>query len=143
MWRKYFLASILTCLLSVYQVGSLTEKQVQATVKMVRNTCQSKTKASTDDIEKMHLGDWNIDREAMCYMQCALNMHKLLNKENKFDYESGMNQLKILPESFRGHTLECMNQCKDAVVTPRDKCIAAYEFAKCFYFCNPEKYFLP
>nr|QUP79524.1 odorant binding protein 31 [Monochamus saltuarius] len=143
MWQKYFFVSFLTHLLFIHQVAGLSEKQLQATVKMIRNTCQSKTKATSDDIDKMHVGDWNIQHETMCYMQCALNMHKLMNKENTFDYESGMNQLKLLPDSFRQYTLECMNQCKDAAVTVNDKCIAAYEISKCFYFCNPEKYFLP
>ncbi|CAH1183318.1 unnamed protein product [Phaedon cochleariae] len=127
----------------VFNVTGLNEKQMKAAVKVVRNVCMPKSKATDEDIDKMHKGDWNIDHTAMCYMHCALNMYKLINKDNTFNYESALNQLKQLPESYKESTKICMEKCKDAAVTLDDKCVAAYELTKCMYMCNPEKYFLP
>nr|ALR72490.1 odorant binding protein 2 [Colaphellus bowringi] len=124
-------------------VTGLNEKQMKAAVKMVRNVCQPKFKATDVDIDKMHKGDWNIDHTAMCYMHCAMNMYKLMNTDNSFNYQSALAQLNQLPDSYKKATEICMEQCKDSAVTLSDKCISAYELAKCMYFCNPEKYFLP
>nr|XP_023028827.1 general odorant-binding protein 72-like [Leptinotarsa decemlineata] len=135
--------TILLLMLGILSVTGLNEKQMDAAVKMVKNVCKPKTKATDADIDKMHQGDWNIDHSAMCYMYCALNMYRLMNPDNTFNHESAMAQVKQLPESFKGPTEICMEKCKDAAVTLDDKCIAAYELSKCMYFCNPEKYFLP
>ncbi|CAH1186086.1 unnamed protein product [Phyllotreta striolata] len=132
---------LLLCM--VLYVTGLNEKQMKAAVKLARNMCQPKTKASNEDIEKMHSGDWNVDHSAMCYMFCALNMYKLMHKNNTFNYESAMTQLAQLPDSYRSFVKVCMDQCQDKAVTLNDKCAAAYELSKCMYFCNPEKYFLP
>ncbi|KAF7282951.1 hypothetical protein GWI33_001761 [Rhynchophorus ferrugineus] len=124
-------------------VARMTEKQLQAAVKLVRNMCTGKTKATTDDIDKMHKGDWEVDHNAMCYMWCSLNMYKLMDKNNRFDRKSADAQLAQLPESMQKYVNKCIGQCENAATHFDDKCYAAWEYSKCMYFCDPEKYFLP
>lgn len=57
----------------------MTEKQMKAALKLVRNTCQPKNKATDEDIDKMHKGDWEVDKTARCYMACILTMYKLVS----------------------------------------------------------------
>ncbi|XP_056645762.1 general odorant-binding protein lush-like [Diorhabda carinulata] len=128
---------------AVISIIGMNEKQMKAAVKLVTNMCLQKTKATSEDIEKMHKGDWDVDHTAMCYMYCALNSYKLINKNNTLNYEAAMNQLGELPERYRDSAQQCTDQCRDAVVSLNEKCTAAYELAKCMYFCNPQKYFLP
>nr|CAI5858691.1 unnamed protein product [Callosobruchus analis] len=139
---KSLLLAVSLLFILVYVTG-MTEKQMWAAVKLARNTCQNKHKASTADIDKMHQGDWNVDHSAMCYMHCALNMYKLMYPNNTFNLEASMKQTPQLPDSFRESAETCIFNCKDEAKTLDDKCVAAYELTKCMYFCNPEKYFLP
>ncbi|CAH1375828.1 hypothetical protein MTP99_017210 [Tenebrio molitor] len=124
--------------------AAMSDAQLKAAVKLVRNMCQPKTKATNEDIKKMHEGDWNIDRTAMCYMHCALNSNKLISKENTLNVDVAVSQAqKTLPLSIKEPTLVTINQCKDSAKTTDDKCKAAYEISKCLYEANPEIYFLP
>ncbi|XP_056645763.1 general odorant-binding protein lush-like isoform X2 [Diorhabda sublineata] len=116
---------------AVISIIGMNEKQMKAAVKLVTNMCLQKTKATSEDIEKMHKGDWDVDHTAM------------INKNNTLNYEAAMNQLGELPERYRDSAQQCTDQCRDAVVSLNEKCTAAYELAKCMYFCNPQKYFLP
>ncbi|XP_063921933.1 general odorant-binding protein 72-like [Zophobas morio] len=122
----------------------MSDAQVKAAGKLVRNVCQPKNKATDEDIDKMHQGDWNIDHTAMCYMHCVLTSQKLITKENNLDYDVAMNAAKTkLPVTIRDGTLVTIEQCKDSAKTLTDKCVAAYEISKCLYEANPQIYFLP
>ncbi|XP_060517381.1 general odorant-binding protein lush [Cylas formicarius] len=123
--------------------AAMSEKQVVAAVRLVRNMCLPKTKALPEEIDKMHVGDWDIGHNTMCYMQCALNQYKLIGKNNKLDMAQAEQQTKQLPPSLKAYTDRCLQVCKDSAVTLDDKCVAGYEISKCMYFCDPEKYFLP
>ncbi|XP_028135948.1 uncharacterized protein LOC114330732 isoform X2 [Diabrotica virgifera virgifera] len=122
---------ILAC--SIIMTTGLNEKQMEAAKKVVTNVCTQKTKATLEEIDKMHHGDWEIDHSAMCYMWCAFNMYKLMHKNNTLNYASATTQLNQLPESFYESAKMSIEKCKDE----------AYEIAKCMYFANPDKYFLP
>ncbi|ERL84669.1 hypothetical protein D910_02096 [Dendroctonus ponderosae] len=123
----------------------LTEKQVAAAVKLVRNMCMGKSKVNPEDIEKMHQGNWDVDYEAQCYMWCGFNMYKMLDKENHFDKKSALQQMEQLPIDLQDYVIKCMGQCENAgeLTNFDDKCVVAFEYSKCLYFCDPEKYFLP
>lgn len=106
----------------------------------------------------MHKGDWELEKNAKCYLWCILNMYKLVNldlnsfklliylfcicqitKDNAFDWEAGIVTLtNQAPESIRTPAIISVKNCKDAVQTPSDKCAAAYEIAHCMYLDNPE-----
>ncbi|KAH1023811.1 hypothetical protein HUJ05_003411 [Dendroctonus ponderosae] len=143
----------------------LTEKQVAAAVKLVRNMCMGKSKVNPDnlahdvrklllltislcvveDIEKMHQGNWDVDYEAQCYMWCGFNMYKMLDKENHFDKKSALQQMEQLPIDLQDYVIKCMGQCENAgeLTNFDDKCVVAFEYSKCLYFCDPEvKYLL-
>ncbi|RZC32560.1 SCO1 -like, mitochondrial, partial [Asbolus verrucosus] len=128
----------------------MSEQQMKAALKLVRNVCQPKFKTTDEQIDAMHKGDWNLEHNAQCYLWCILNMYKLITKENAFDWETGITTLtNQAPETLRVTAIQSVNNCKDSVKTPSDKCTAAYEIAHCIYLDNPEvnfmniKYFLP
>ncbi|KAJ3626731.1 hypothetical protein MTP99_017208 [Tenebrio molitor] len=117
---------------------------MKAALKLVRNVCQPKFKATNEQIDAMHKGDWELEKNAKCYLWCILNMYKLITKDNAFDWEAGIVTLtNQAPESIRTPAIISVKNCKDAVQTPSDKCAAAYEIAHCMYLDNPENYFLP
>ncbi|XP_066261903.1 general odorant-binding protein 72-like [Euwallacea similis] len=122
----------------------MTEKQLVAAVKLVRNMCTAKEKPNIADIDKMHQGDWDVGYKAQCYMSCALNSYKLINKDNRLDREAINVQIEtLLPENLRDYVVGCMDQCENTATNLTDRCVAAYQYSKCVYFCDPEKYFLP
>ncbi|XP_019877617.1 general odorant-binding protein 72 [Aethina tumida] len=123
--------------------SAMTEAQIKATGKLLRNTCQPKSKTTDEIIEGMHQGNWDMDRTGMCYLHCIFSSTKVLNKDNTFNYDSAMAQIKSLPEGRKEPARICMEQCKDAGVTTSDKCIVGYEIGKCIYDCNPANYLLP
>ncbi|XP_068897792.1 general odorant-binding protein 72-like isoform X2 [Tenebrio molitor] len=118
--------------------AAMSEAQLKATVRLIRNVCQPKTQATNEDIKKMHDGDWNVDHPAMCYMQCALMRNRLMAKNNTLNLEVGINLAKSrLPEARKNPSIEAMTKCKDSAKTLNDKCVAAYEISKCLYESNP------
>ncbi|KAK9871819.1 hypothetical protein WA026_014275 [Henosepilachna vigintioctopunctata] len=140
------LLSFALCTFFLYREteGAMSEAQMKAALKLLRNVCQPKNKATNEQIDAMHRGDWNQDRNGMCYMHCILSMYKLITKENKFDWQAGLTAIEVqAPDSIKETAIHGINSCKDSVKTPSDKCIAAFEIAHCFYLDNPDAYFLP
>nr|AMP19492.1 odorant binding protein 10 [Tomicus yunnanensis] len=124
--------------------GAMSEAQMKAALKLIRNVCQPKNKATNEQITAMHNGDWNQDKNGMCYMNCVLNYYKLQLPDNSFDWETGLKVVESqAPPSMAAYIIETIEKCKDSVKTREDKCKAAVEIAKCLYDQNPEKYFLP
>ncbi|KAJ8965132.1 hypothetical protein NQ314_004357 [Rhamnusium bicolor] len=61
-----------------------------------------------------------------------------LKKDNSFDWEGGIKALAAnAPTSIADPGMESIKNCKDAVKTTDDKCVASYEIAKCIYDDNP------
>uniref|UniRef100_M3V875 Odorant binding protein 3 n=1 Tax=Ips typographus TaxID=55986 RepID=M3V875_IPSTY len=141
---KVFVYFFVVLFLSEQSVSRMTEKQLAAAVKLVRNMCLSKEKAKLEEVDKMHEGNWDIDHKTQCYMWCVLSQYKLIGKPNHFDRESANIQVDtLLPESMHDYVVGCLDKCENAATNFDDKCVAAYEYAKCLYFCNPKEYFLP
>ncbi|CAH0557649.1 unnamed protein product [Brassicogethes aeneus] len=142
MWSKRW-SPVFCVIFFICSAFCMTEQQLKATSKMVRNVCQPKSKATNEAVDGMHEGIWDIDQNAMCYLHCCINYMKLMNKDNTFNLETAQMQLKTLPEERKAPTAACMEQCKDSIKTFEDKCQAAYELAKCMYDCNPKEYLIP
>nr|QES69428.1 odorant binding protein 33 [Pagiophloeus tsushimanus] len=141
---KLFLPLLLLGLAIDQACCAMTEAQMKAALKLIRNVCQPKNKATDAQIAAMHSGDWNQDKNGMCYLQCVLNYYKLQLPDNSFDWESGVKTIEAqAPASIASVAVGAVKNCKDAVQTFDDKCKAAWEIAKCIYDFNPEKYFLP
>nr|UXE42852.1 odorant binding protein [Hippodamia variegata] len=141
---KVIFVIVLSAYVLIENEAAMTDAQLKAALKLLRNVCQPKNKATNEQIEAMHKGDWNQDKNGMCYMYCVLNMYKLMKKDNTLDYEVGMATIENqAPESVKVTATHALNACKDAAKTTSDKCVAAHEIAKCIYFDNPAAYFLP
>nr|QTE76120.1 odorant binding protein 12 [Harmonia axyridis] len=141
---KVFVLLILSAHILIENEAAMTDAQLKAALKLLRNVCQPKNKATNEQIEAMHKGDRNQDKNGMCYMHCVLNMYKLIKKDNTLDYEVGMSTIEAqAPDSIKATAIHSLNSCKDAAKTTSDKCIAAFEIAHCLYLDNPPAYFLP
>nr|UYB94410.1 odorant-binding protein 8 [Lytta caraganae] len=132
-------------LASIYtSEGVMTEKQMEAAKKLIRNVCQPKFKVTDERIEAMHKGDWSPDKPIMCYNWCVLNMYKLITKDNQFAFDLAITTLKAqAPLSIQETASKSVTNCKDSVKTTTDKCAAGFEVARCVYMDDPEHYFLP
>ncbi|CAH1102713.1 unnamed protein product [Psylliodes chrysocephalus] len=128
-------------LFTQYGFCAMSEKQMNATKKLVRNTCVTKTKVSPDVVDAMHKGDFS---QGQCYLSCILNTYKLILPEGTFDWEGGIKAINAnMPPNIAEPACETVKNCKDSMKTKTDKCIGAAEIAKCLYDDNPSNYFLP
>nr|UYS88359.1 odorant binding protein 7 [Aromia bungii] len=124
--------------------SAMTEKQLNATKKLVRNTCINKAKSTPEQVEGLQKGEFIEDKNVQCYLYCILNTYKLIRKDNSFDWEGGIKALEAnAPPSIAAPGVNTIEKCKDAVKTTNDKCTASFEIAKCIYADNPGNYFLP
>ncbi|XP_050298251.1 general odorant-binding protein 72-like [Anthonomus grandis grandis] len=124
--------------------AAMTEKQMKAAVRLIKNACVPKSKVTEEQIEAMQHGNFDLEKSAMCYVHCVLNYYKLQLPDNSFDWETGIKIIETqAPSSIASFAIDAMKACKDAVKTPGEKCKAAMEIARCIYEFNPEKYFLP
>ncbi|XP_057652126.1 uncharacterized protein LOC130891410 [Diorhabda carinulata] len=137
---------LLLCLLYIYEnvLAIMTEKQIEATKKLIRNTCINKQGVAPEKVDGMYKGEFDFsDKNSMCYMHCVLKTYKLIKKDNTFDWEEGINVMQtIAPPNIATPVIESIKNCKNAVKTD-NKCTAALEIAKCLYDDDPEHYILP
>ncbi|XP_022918322.1 general odorant-binding protein 19a-like [Onthophagus taurus] len=143
---KYtFYCSVAALLLFMQQAeAAMTEKQVLAAIKLIRNTCKTKTKVADEQIDDTHNGKWDDNDEKLkCYSNCVLGMMKMQKKNGAPDEESAIKQLPQLPESMREPFEISIKKCINAGDGLTNKCDVAYSFFKCLYFDNPQNYFLP
>ncbi|XP_060527914.1 general odorant-binding protein 19a isoform X2 [Cylas formicarius] len=97
--------------------AAMSEAQMKAALKLVRNTCQPKSKATSEQIEAMKQGDWNQDRNGQCYLNCILTMYKLQKKDNTFDWESGLKVLENqAPPSIATTAIASVLNCKESEI---------------------------
>ncbi|CAH1974056.1 unnamed protein product [Acanthoscelides obtectus] len=133
---------LLWCLLCVTHLANaaISEKQMKATMKLLRNTCINKFKIPIEDVDAMHTGDFS---KGGCYVMCILETYKLL-KGNVYDWENAVTTIRAnAPPSVAEDAVAAVVACKDAMKTKDDKCIGSAEIGKCIYDFAPEKYFLP
>nr|AQY18974.1 odorant-binding protein [Galeruca daurica] len=142
---KYIFLSL--CLFFIYEnVQTLmTEKQIAATKKLIRNTCINKQGVAPEKVDGMYKGEFDFsDKNSMCYVHCVLTTYKLIKKDNTFDWEEGISVMQLnAPPSIATPVIETIKNCKNAVKTTNHKCTAALEIAKCLYDDDPVHYFLP
>lgn len=131
--------------ISLFKFGlsGVTEKQLKNGAKLYRNNCQPKTKVTDELIDNMHIGKWDDDKTAKCYMNCVLTMMKLVDKAGNIAYELALAQMSKIPEARVAPTEKSIKNCKTVGADAADKCDASWQFAKCIYFDNTENYFLP
>lgn len=68
-----------------------------------------------------------------------MNTYKLFKSDNTFDWEAGVKALHAnAPDSIAIPGGVSVKNCKDAIKTPDNKCMAAMEIAKCIYEDNPQ-----
>nr|WJJ63263.1 odorant binding protein 4 [Pachyrhinus yasumatsui] len=129
---------VLTGVLFQHVSSRLTEKQVAATIKLVRNMCSGRAKAAAEEIDKLHQGIWEVDNTVKCYLWCILHTNKLMDDDNKIIMGTLEFQRTQLPESMIDHVVKSVTNCEHAATNLGEKCTAAWEFAKCIYDVDPE-----
>ncbi|CAH1985986.1 unnamed protein product [Acanthoscelides obtectus] len=73
-----------------------------------------------------------------------MSTYNLLNKDMIFDWEGGIKALRAnAPPHIADPGAVTIENCRDAIKTKNDQCIAATEIARCLYQDNPSNYFLP
>ncbi|KAK9737582.1 PBP/GOBP family [Popillia japonica] len=123
---------------------SINEAQMKAGIKLIKNTCRTKTKITDEQIAKMHEGVWDDDDDVTkCYCHCALGMMKLQAKNGAFDHELFEKQKPIIPEVIRDPLIASVNNCVNAGEGLTKKCDLSYAFFKCVYLDDPEHYMFP
>ncbi|XP_072377466.1 general odorant-binding protein 72-like [Diabrotica undecimpunctata] len=142
---KYLFLLLCLFIFHQYVAAYMTEKQIEATKKLIRNTCTNKQGVAKEKVDGMQKGDFDFnDKNAMCYLHCVLMTYKLMKKDNTFDWEEGLIVLKDkAPPSIGVPASASFSHCKDSVKTKEHKCTAAMEIAKCLYDFDPPNYFLP
>nr|AIZ03623.1 odorant binding protein 3-like protein [Anomala corpulenta]AKC58524.1 odorant binding protein 3 [Anomala corpulenta] len=123
---------------------SLNEAQMKAGIKLIKNTCRTKTKITDEQIAKMHEGVWDdADDVTKCYCHCALGMMKMQAKNGAFEYELFEKQKPMIPETIRETLIASVDNCINAGEGLTKKCDLSYAFFKCVYLYDPEHYMFP
>ncbi|GJQ75994.1 putative odorant binding protein [Trypoxylus dichotomus] len=123
---------------------SVNEAQMKAAVKLIKNTCKTKTKITDEQIDKMHQGIWDdTDEVSKCYVYCALGMMKLRDKGGAYNPELAEKQIPQIPESIRDTLVPSLRNCANAGEGLTKKCDLSFAFFKCVYFDDPEHYMFP
>ncbi|XP_028137022.1 general odorant-binding protein 72-like [Diabrotica virgifera virgifera] len=126
-----------------YGFCAMSEKQINATKKLVRNTCMNKANVAPEIVDAMHKGDFS---QGQCYISCIMNTYKLISPEGTFDWEGGIRTMEAnAPKSLVATASVSIKKCKDAMKTSvkSNKCQGAAEIAQCIYEDNPPNYFFP
>nr|APC94208.1 odorant-binding protein 17 [Pyrrhalta maculicollis] len=120
---------------------AMSEKQMNATKKLIRNSCTAKSKVAPEIIDAMHKGDFS---DGQCYLHCIMNTYKLIKPDGSFDWEGGITTVNAnAPPNIAVTATASIKNCKDALKNRSDKCAGAAEVAKCIYEDDPPNYFLP
>ncbi|XP_057651837.1 uncharacterized protein LOC130891239 [Diorhabda carinulata] len=120
---------------------AITEKQLNATKKLVRNSCTTKTKVAPEVVDAMHKGDFS---NGQCYILCIMNTYKLIKSDGSFDWEGGIATVKAnAPPHIAATAAASIKNCKDAMKNKSDKCLGSAEIAMCIYNDDPPNYFFP
>ncbi|XP_065174205.1 general odorant-binding protein 72-like [Atheta coriaria] len=122
---------------------NITEKQMKAAGKLIKNNCQPKSKATEEEITNMQKGIFSDSKSTKCYVLCTLTNMRVVKKTGEADWESAYSQAMTLPDSRVTPTIKSLDNCKAKLEFNDDKCDNAWRLGKCIYEDNPGNYFLP
>nr|AIX97078.1 odorant-binding protein 23 [Dastarcus helophoroides] len=60
----------------------MTDKQMKAALKLLGNTCLSKSKADPAQVQALRKGEWPEEKPIMSYLYCVLNTQNIITKES-------------------------------------------------------------
>ncbi|XP_059618207.1 general odorant-binding protein 72-like isoform X2 [Phlebotomus argentipes] len=114
------------------------EDPMKQAAQLVRQSCQPKTKVTTEAIEGVNKRIFpDNDKSIKCYLNCVLEMGQTM-KRGKVIYKQAVQQIKqFVPENQKESALYALDMCKDAPNGQKDPCEAAYTLAKCLLQHNP------
>nr|ANQ46500.1 odorant-binding protein 1 [Phyllotreta striolata] len=142
---KYIFLFLCLCVCVQHGLSVMSEKQLAATKKLIRNTCTNKAGVAPEKVDNTYKGIFDFDdKPAMCYAHCVMMTYKLMKKDNTFDWEEGLKVLEAnAPPSLLKSATGAFKHCKNAAKSLDNKCKAALEISKCLYDFDPANYFLP
>lgn len=73
----------------------------------------------------------DVDTNMKCFMYCVQEGMQNF-KDGKFDYDTTMKSIEMMPEQFQPLLKVTVEKCNKAINGVSDKCEAAFEFTKCF-----------
>ncbi|XP_041981621.1 uncharacterized protein LOC121735019 [Aricia agestis] len=121
----------------------MTMKQLKATAKTMRKSCQPKNNVSDEKIDPINEGVFYEEKEVMCYMACIMKMANAI-KNNKLSYDSAVKQVDLLlPEELKEPAKAALAACRKVAEGYKDICEAAFHTTKCIYNFNPDIFFFP
>ncbi|GAB0089731.1 General odorant-binding protein 72 [Sergentomyia squamirostris] len=111
---------------------------MKKTHQLVRQSCQPKTKATTEQIDSVNRGVFPDEKSIKCYVNCVLEMGQTM-KRGKLNLKQTIQQInQFTPEDQREKAISATNMCKDAPNGIRDPCEASYAFLKCSKQHHPD-----
>nr|AMA98147.1 chemosensory protein [Blattella germanica] len=144
--NRVLLASLcLVILASVLRstLAGMSMDQIRQAMKMMRNSCQNKAKASPELVDGIQQGQFPDDRNLKCYIKCAMGMMQSM-KGGKLKPEAAIQQAKMmLPDEVKGRVIAALETCRNAADGITDACDVAMAGAKCIYDTDPEAFIFP
>ncbi|XP_063538774.1 general odorant-binding protein 72-like isoform X1 [Cydia strobilella] len=122
---------------------AMTMKQIKATGKTIRKTCQPKNNVADEKIDPLAQGEFIAEKEVMCYMACVMKMAGTI-KNGKLSYDAAIKQADmLLPAEIKEPAKAALTACKKVPDGYKDICEAAFHVTKCIYNHNPDIFFFP
>ncbi|PNF17926.1 hypothetical protein B7P43_G02247 [Cryptotermes secundus] len=123
--------------------AAMTQAQLKQGMKVIRNTCQQKSGASTELLNGIKEGQFPEDRNLKCYMKCVMGMTQSM-KNGKVTTDAALAHMKrMLPSDMRDRVLGAIERCRHAGEDLVDACDIAFVATKCTYDADPEAFLYP
>ncbi|XP_069679531.1 general odorant-binding protein 72-like [Periplaneta americana] len=137
-----FIVVILAAALRPASAG-MSMAQIKSSLKMVRNSCQSKSGAAMDVVEGIQKGEFPDDNNLKCYAKCALGMMQSM-KNGKFKPDPAIAQIKaLMSDDVKDRLIASFEKCRNSADGIDDACEAGFAVMKCLYNADPECFFFP
>nr|AWC67987.1 odorant-binding protein 11 [Matsumurasca onukii] len=101
----------------------------------LHNTCVQETGVSEDAISNAAKGTFAEDGKLSCYMKCLVVQLGVFSEEDGFDSEAFV---EMVPDHMKETMSEVVNKCTP--LSGSTSCDKIFQFNKCFYNVNPQKF---
>nr|QIS77210.1 OBP17 [Episyrphus balteatus] len=124
---------------------SVTMKQFEASLEMMRSGCAPKFKVTTEQLDDMRNGKFiENNMDIKCYTKCIGQLAGTLTKKGEFSIQKALAQIPIiLPPEMQDSAKSSLEKCKDIQKGYTDSCDKVFYVTKCVHDADPPSFKFP
>ncbi|XP_055908015.1 general odorant-binding protein lush [Eupeodes corollae] len=140
----FWLTSIVFSTL-LWETVSVTMKQFESSLDMMRSGCAPKFKVTIEQLDDMRYGKFvENNMELKCYSKCIAQLAGTLTKKGEFSFQKALAQIPIiLPPEIQGTAKSALEACKEIQKGYTDTCEKVFYVTKCVHDFDPSSFKFP